>query len=153
VIAKLTGRDVKHVPLGGAAGGIAAGLYGVLGATLESGVDLVLETVGFDQALVGADLVITAEGFLDQQSLRNKGPCGVARWARRRGVPVIALVGGIADDLRPADVQDFAGVFSICRRPSSLEEAMQRAAPLLESAADSVARLFFHGSRSSTSTP
>jgi len=153
VIAKLTGRDVKQLALGGAAGGVAAGLYGVLGATLEPGVDLVLETLGFDQALLGADLVITAEGFFDEQSLHNKGPCGVARWARRRGVPVILLAGGIADDLRPADGADFAGMFSICRRPIALEEAMQRAAPLLESAADSVARLFFHGSRSSTSTP
>jgi len=153
VIAKLTGRDVTSVISGGAAGGIAAGLYGVLGATLEPGIDLVLETLGFDAALAGADLVLTAEGFLDEQSLRNKGPCGVGRWARRRGVPVIALAGGIADDVRPADFSDFAGMFSICRRPMALEEAMLRAAPLLESAAESVVRALLHAPRSSTNTP
>jgi glycerate kinase len=162
VIAKLTGREVKSIVSGGAAGGIAAGLHGVLGAALEPGIDLVLETVGFDQALVGADLVITAEGFLDEQSLRNKGPCGVGRWARRRGVPVIALAGGIADDVRPADFSDFAGMFSICRRPMALEEAMQRADTLLASAAESVVRTLtrfaihgggIHAPRSSTSTP
>jgi glycerate 2-kinase len=153
VIASLTGRDLRAVVSGGAAGGIAAGLYGVLGATLEPGIDLVLETVGFDRALAGADLVFTAEGFLDEQSLRNKGPCGVGRWARRRGVPVIALAGGIADDVRPADFSDFAGMFSICRRPMALEEAMQRAAPLLESAAESVLRTLLQAPRSSTSTP
>jgi glycerate kinase len=153
VIAQLTGRDVRSVVSGGAAGGIAAGLFGVLGASLEPGIDLVLETVGFDRAVAGADLVITSEGLLDQQSLRNKGPCGVGRWARRRGVPVIALAGGIADDVRAADFSDFAGMFSICRRPMALEEAMQQAAPLLESAAESVLRALLHAPRSSTSTP
>lgn len=138
VIAKLTGRDVRNLNSGGAAGGIAAGLHGVLGATLEPGIDLVLETVGFDRALVDADLVLTAEGFLDEQSLRNKGPCGVARWAKRRGVPVIALAGGIADNVRAADFPDFAGMFSICRRPMALEDAMTNAAALLESAAEAV---------------
>jgi len=147
VIAKTTGRDVKDLISGGAAGGIAAGLFGVLGATLEPGIDLVLETVGFDPALEGADLVITSEGFLDEQSLRNKGPCGVARWAKRRGVPVIALAGGIADDVRPGDFADFAGMFSICRRPMALKEAMQRAGELLESAAESVVRTLLQGRR------
>ena len=144
VIAKTFGRDVRSVVSGGAAGGIAAGMHGVLGAVLEPGIDLVLEAVGFDEALVGADLVFTAEGFLDSQSLRNKGPCGVGRWARRRGVPVVALAGGIADDVRAAEFPNFAGMFSICRRPMTLEEAMLRAAPLLESAAESVLRALLH---------
>ena len=147
VIAQATGRDVRGVVSGGAAGGIAAGLFGVLGATLEPGIDLVLETVGFDQALTAADLVITAEGFLDQQSLRNKGPCGVGRWAKRRGVPVIALAGGIADDVRPGDFADFAGMFSICRRPMALQEAMLRASEFLEDTAESVLRALLHGRR------
>jgi glycerate 2-kinase len=138
VIEHTTGRDVRSLASGGAAGGIAAGVFGVLGATLESGIDLVLETVDFDRALLSADLVITGEGLLDRQSLRNKGPCGAGRWAKRRGVPVIALVGGIADDVRLADFPDFDGIFSICRRPLSLAEAMERCAELLESAAQSV---------------
>ncbi len=147
VIAETTGRDVKHLLSGGAAGGIAAGLFGVLGATLEPGIDLVLETLGFDAALEGAHLVLTGEGFLDGQSLRNKGPCGVARWAKRRGVPTIALAGGIADEVRPGDFPDFAGMFSICRRPMTLKEAMLRAAELLESASEAVVRTWLHGRR------
>ena len=147
VIQRTTGREVRELVSGGAAGGIAAGLVGVLGATLEPGIDLVLEAVGFDQALVGADLVITAEGRLDRQSLRNKGPCGVATWAKRRGVPVIALVGGIADDVRVADFPDFSGIFSICRRPMSLAEAIERSAELLESAAQSVLRTWLCSQR------
>lgn len=140
IVQETTGRDVRHVVSAGAAGGIAAGLHGVLGATLEAGIDLVLDAVGFQQALSGADLVITAEGLLDRQSLRNKGPQGVARWSKRRQVPVIALVGGIADDVRPTDFPDFAGVFSICRRPVPVEEAQQRAADWLEGSAESVLR-------------
>jgi len=147
VIERTTGREVRSVVSGGAAGGIAAGLFGVLGATLEPGIDLVLESVGFDQALLGADLVITAEGLLDQQSLQNKGPCGVARWAKRRRVPVIALVGGIEDDVRPADFGDFAGIFSICRRPISLAEAIERAAELLQSSAEAVLRTWLTSRR------
>jgi len=147
VIEHTTQRDVRSLVSGGAAGGLAAGLFGVLGATLESGIDLVLESVGFEQALLGADLVITGEGLLDRQSLRNKGPCGVARWAQQRGVPVMALVGGIADDVRLADFYEFAGIFSICRRPMPLEEAMQRCAELLESAAESLLRTARHGQR------
>ena len=145
VIQRTTGRDVRSLVSGGAAGGIAAGLFGVLGATLEPGIDLVLETVGFDRALSGADLVITAEGRLDWQSLRNKGPCGVGRWSKRRGVPVVALVGGIADDVRPSDFPDFAGIFSICRRPMPLEEALSRSADFLESTAESVLRALLNG--------
>ncbi|HET7544256.1 MAG TPA: glycerate kinase [Polyangiaceae bacterium] len=145
VIERTTGRDVRYVTSAGAAGGIAAGLFGVLGATLEAGIDLVLEAVGFEQALSGADVVITAEGLLDRQSLRNKGPWGVARWSKRRQVPVLALVGGIADDVRPADFPEFAGIFSICRRPVPLEEARQHAADWLEATAETALRVLLHG--------
>jgi glycerate kinase len=142
VIARDFGREVRTVTSGGAAGGIAAGLYGVLGARLVPGVDLVLDAVGFDAALEGANLCITAEGLLDRQSLRNKGPFGVARRAAARGVPVVALGGGIASDVCDADFPTFAGMFSICPRPLPLEEAMHDAQALLATAAERVVRLF-----------
>jgi len=145
VILQTTGREVRGAIAGGAAGGMAAGLFGILGASLEPGIDLVLETVGFDQALAGASLVLTAEGSLDQQSLRNKGPCGVGRWAKRRNVPVIALAGAIADDVRLSDFPDFAGMFSICNRPMSKAEAMARAGQLLERVSESVLGGFLIG--------
>lgn len=142
IVARDFGRDVRDVTSGGAAGGIAGGLFGVLGARLVSGVDWVLDAIGFDQALAGADLCITAEGLLDRQSLRNKGPFGVARRAAARGVPVVALGGGIASDVKDADFPEFSGMFSICARPMSLAEAMRDAGPLLELAAERVVRLF-----------
>src|SRR5690606_14848767 len=95
VLEEATGRDVRRCPFGGGAGGVPATLHAVLDATLVPGIDLVLDRVGFDAALAGADLVLTAEGRLDASSLRNKGPVGVARRARRHGVPTIALAGAI----------------------------------------------------------
>lgn len=145
VVKRDFGRDIAEVPSGGAAGGIAAGLHGVLGARLLPGVDLVLDAVGFDASLEGAALCITAEGLLDRQSLRNKGPFGVARRAAARGVPVVALGGGIASDVTDADFPAFAGMFSICARPMSLEQAMREAQPLLATAAERVVRLFSRG--------
>ena len=142
VVTRDFGRDAASVTSGGAAGGIAAGLFGVLGARLLPGVDLVLDAVGFDGALTGASLCITAEGLLDRQSLRNKGPFGVAKRGAARGVPVVALGGGIASDVSDANFPAFAGMFSICSRPMSLEQAMRDAAPLLEAAAERVVRLF-----------
>jgi glycerate kinase len=142
VVKRDFGRDIAGVTSGGAAGGIAAGLHGVLGAKLLPGVDLVLDAVGFDQALGGAALCITAEGLLDRQSLRNKGPFGVARRAAARGVPVVVLGGGIASDVTDADFPELAGMFSICARPMSLEQAMRDARPLLEAATERVVRLF-----------
>jgi glycerate kinase len=145
VVARDFGRDIAAVPSGGAAGGIAAGLFGVLGARLVPGVDLVLDAVGFERALSGAALCITAEGLLDRQSLRNKGPFGVARRSAARGVPVVALGGGIASDVTDGDFPAFAGMFSICSRPMSLEQAMREAQPLLAAAAERVVRLFQAG--------
>lgn len=142
IVARDFGRDARHIRFGGAAGGIAAGLYGVLGARLMPGVDWVLDAIGFDRTLAGATLCITAEGSLDRQSLRNKAPFGVARRAAAVGVPVVALGGGIADDVVDRDFPEFAGMFSICSRPLSLDEAMRDAEPLLQAAAERVVRLF-----------
>ncbi|HVY28710.1 MAG TPA: glycerate kinase [Polyangiaceae bacterium] len=145
VVKRDFGRDIAQVAAGGAAGGIAAGLHGVLGAKLLPGVDLVLDAVGFERALSGAALCITAEGLLDRQSLRNKGPFGVARRAAASAVPCVALGGGIASDVTDTDFPAFAGMFSICSRPMSLEQAMREARPLLEAAAERVVRLFSRG--------
>lgn len=152
VIARDCGSQVSRVAFGGAAGGIAAGLAGVLGARLLPGVELVLDAVGFDAALTGAELCLTAEGTLDGQSLRRKGPYEVARRASARGVPVVAIGGGISLDVADADLPLFAGMFSLCSRPMTLQQAMQEAEPLLASAAERVVRLFLSGRASAAAT-
>lgn len=89
------GRDVATVPGGGAAGGTAAGVLGVLGARLVPGIDVALDLAGFDSALAGADVVLTGEGRLDEQSLAGKAPVGVLRRAASAGVPVLVVAGQV----------------------------------------------------------
>jgi glycerate kinase len=132
------GLDVAEVPGAGAAGGLGAGAIAFLGATLRPGIELVLETVGFDAAVAGADLVITGEGSLDAQSLRGKAPHGVAKAATAHGVPVIALAGQVTvpePRLRAAGIEEAYALTDLepdvdrCRRdaPQLLERLAERA--------------------------
>lgn len=97
VILSQFGIDVSTMPGAGAAGGMGAGCVALLGATIQSGIDAVLEVTGFDRQLDGADLVITGEGRIDSQSADGKVISGVARRTKAKGVPLIAIAGGIAD--------------------------------------------------------
>ncbi|MFI8569660.1 glycerate kinase [Rhodococcus sp. NPDC078407] len=87
------GRDISGLPGTGAAGGTAFGAIAILGATAEPGIDTVLDLIDFRRALASADLVVTGEGSLDEQSLYGKAPIGVAHAARDAGVPVITVAG------------------------------------------------------------
>ncbi len=87
------GKDVANVPGAGAAGGTGAGLIAFLNATLVPGAPLVVEAAGLDAALDGADLVITGEGRVDEQTAYGKAPGEVAKRAKAVGVPVLLLAG------------------------------------------------------------
>ena len=91
------GVDVRDLPGGGAAGGLAGGLAAV-GAELVSGFDLVAEEVELYEAVEGADLVVTAEGFLDAESFDGKVVGGVASFAAEAGVPVLVVAGEVFHD-------------------------------------------------------
>ena len=97
VIRSQLGIDVSMMPGAGAAGGMGAGCAALLGGTIQSGIDAVLDVTGFDRQLEGADLVITGEGRIDSQSADGKVISGVARRTRPKGIPLIAIAGGIAD--------------------------------------------------------
>lgn len=93
VVAAATGRDLRENPGAGAAGGVGFAAMAVLGATMRAGIGLVLELSGFAQALDGAELVITGEGSLDEQTLMGKTVAGVASAAHYSGVPAVAVCG------------------------------------------------------------
>ena len=97
VIRSQLGIDVSMMPGAGAAGGMGAGCAALLGGIIQSGIDAVLDVTGFDRQLEGADLVITGEGRIDSQSADGKVISGVARRTRPKGIPLIAIAGGIAD--------------------------------------------------------
>lgn len=115
--------SVLGVPGAGAAGGLGAALL-ALGAELRSGVETVLDLVGFDERVRDVDLVITGEGNMDEQSAAGKAPVGVARRAKRYGKPVAAVVGGRADNLDAVYEQGIDLVLPICRKPMSLDQAI-----------------------------
>jgi glycerate kinase len=93
-----TGKDMATIKHGGAAGGIAAAFRVFLDASLVNGIDYYLNITKFSEELQKADLVITGEGSLDQQTLQGKGPMGVANMAKHYSVPVIAMAGKIENE-------------------------------------------------------
>ena len=99
VIARSRPHSGLDLPGSGAAGGLGGALAALLGARLESGIDLVLDAAGFDALLQDADLVITGEGRIDAQTASGKAVWGVLKRARRAGVPVVAICGrlGVPD--------------------------------------------------------
>ena len=115
--------SVLGVPGAGAAGGLGAALL-ALGAELCSGVETVLDLVGFDERVRDVDLVITGEGNMDEQSAAGKAPVGVARRAKRYGKPVVAVVGGRADNLDAVYGRGIDLVLPICRKPMPLDQAL-----------------------------
>jgi glycerate kinase len=94
------GVDVRELDGAGAAGGLAGGLA-VAGAALVPGFEAVADELDLHDAIEGADLVVTAEGFLDQQSFEGKVVGGVVGLAAPLGVPCVAIVGEVVDDLDP----------------------------------------------------
>ncbi|MGM0652191.1 MAG: glycerate kinase [Bacillota bacterium] len=132
VLKEAAGTDVEMVPGAGAAGGLGAGLIAFLGAELHSGIDLVLDTLNIDQHLDKANLLITGEGRLDKQSLRGKAPVGIARRAKKYGLPVLVLAGAVKIDSEDMHKAGITAAFSITDSPMDLEEALNRGAELLE---------------------
>ena len=135
--------SVLGVPGAGAAGGLGAALL-ALGAELRSGVETVLDLIGFDERVRDVDLVITGEGNMDEQSAAGKAPVGVARRAKRYGKPLVAVVGGRAVNLDAVYGQGIDLVLPICRKPMDLERALdsQEATTNLICAGESVARAY-----------
>ncbi len=126
------GVDPREVPGAGAAGGLGFGLMAFLGGRLVSGFDMVATQVGLEARVAAADLVITGEGRLDEQSLQGKGPVGVARLARRLGRKVVGVAGSV-DDSAGLRAQ-FDLLIGIKPAAMPLDEAMRRTGELIEAA-------------------
>lgn len=136
-------RSLAGVPGAGAAGGLGAAVL-ALGGTLTPGIDAVLDRTGFDEALRDCDVVVTGEGMMDGQTAGGKAPLGVARRARAAGVPVVAVVGGRADDLDAVYEQGIDLVLPIVRRPMDLSHALdpRQARANLRAAGEAVIRAY-----------
>jgi glycerate kinase len=134
--------SVSLVPGAGAAGGLGAGLIAFLGATLKPGAQIVLEAVHLEERLQNADLVITAEGRLDEQTAYGKSVGAVAALAKRYHLPVLALAGGLGTHYQAIYDLGVDAVAVLPNGPMTLAYAMEHAAVLLSDAAERTLKLF-----------
>lgn len=145
VIEQDLGQDVRELPGAGAAGGLGAGLIAFLQAELTPGAELVLELLELKQALAGADLVLTAEGQLDEQTRHGKAPAAVATRARALGIPCLALAGSLGPGSETLLASGIDASFSLCPGPVNPAQAMQEASQYLAAATEQVLRCFLAG--------
>lgn len=120
-------HDLTNTAGAGAAGGLGAALLYYLHGSLRSGIEALLDTVGFTQLLQGCDLVVVGEGSLDEQSLAGKAPVGVAQRAAALGIPVIALCGQVKCSTELLQQHHISAAFGLINDGLSLEEAMTQA--------------------------
>lgn len=117
-------QDSSNVPGAGAAGGLGFGFLAFLNARLEPGIDMVLDAIGFDDVIKGADLIITGEGRIDSQTLAGKTPYGVLQRAKRQGIPVIAIGGNVQLTQEEAKAVGFTSVLQVTPPDMPLNDAM-----------------------------
>lgn len=141
VIEKDIKTDVSTIPGGGAAGGMGAGMVAFFGSRLQMGIETVLDTVDFNNVISDADIIFTGEGKIDTQSLRGKVVIGVAKRAKTKEVPVIAIVGGADDGIEPAYDMGVSAVFTINRLPQDLSVSKFKSKENMEATVENILRL------------
>ncbi|MFB7304028.1 glycerate kinase [Heyndrickxia sporothermodurans] len=141
IIKKELHKNVERVLGAGAAGGMGAGMLAFFNAELKRGVDIVTQTLKLETHLDGADLVITGEGKIDGQTIFGKTPIGVAKLAKKKGIPVIGVAGYIEDKNRRVREEGIDALFSIVPGATSLEDAMTNAYQYLKDCSENIARV------------
>lgn len=114
------------VPGTGAAGGLGFAFLTFVKATLESGIDIILETIDLKSDLKDVDVVVTGEGCLDRQSAMGKAPVGVAKMAKLYNKPVIAFAGSVTKEAKLCNQEGIDAYFPIIRNITTLQEAMAK---------------------------
>lgn len=135
VIRQECGTDPGEIPGSGAAGGLGAALQVFLHAEMRSGIETVLDLVGFDDRLDGTDLVITGEGRTDSQSCCGKVMQGVGEHAAAKGVPAIGLCGSLGEGSEKILQHGICALLTTVNAPMTLDEALSRAGELYYNAA------------------
>jgi glycerate kinase len=140
MIKKELGKNVNKIPGAGAAGGLGAGLVAFLGAELKAGVDIILDLINFENRLKDVDLVITGEGMLDGQSIYGKTPVGVAKKAKEKDIPVIALAGTLGFGVEKVLDHGIDAYFSIIDKPAELDLIIKETPKLIQKLSEQIIR-------------
>lgn len=126
VVKKDLGKDIAHIEGAGAAGGLGFGFLGFLNSKLESGIKIILDEINLEEVVKDADLVITGEGRLDNQTAMGKAPIGVAKLAKKHGAKVIAIAGCTTPDAVKCNEEGIDAYFSIVNKAMTIDEAMKK---------------------------
>ncbi|MBS4219492.1 glycerate kinase [Bacillus sp. FJAT-49711] len=143
LVEKAAGVRLHDMPGAGAAGGIGGAFLAFFSSNMKRGIEVVLEYAKFDEALNGADLVITGEGKVDFQTVYGKTPMGVAQASQKENIPTIILAGSVGENIQNLYQYGVVGVFSIINQPMSLEMALREAGILLERASEQICRMYY----------
>lgn len=141
VMRERMGIHVEEQAGAGAAGGLGAALCGFLNASLKSGIDAVLDLIDFDSLLEGTDLVVTGEGRIDWQSAYGKVPSGIGKRCKARGIPVVALVGGMGREAEKIFEFGIDSILPTINGVMDIREACDRAEELYADAAERMFRM------------
>ncbi len=141
VYLKQYGVDLSTLKGGGAAGAMGAGTVAFLNSRMDMGIDVVLETVDFDNVIKDADYIFTGEGKIDGQSLRGKVVIGISRRAKKQNVPVISVVGGAEGDMTEAYNQGVNAIFAINRLPQDFSISRYNSLDNLKFTMENILRL------------
>lgn len=143
--------SARDLPGSGAAGGMGMGLLCFTGARLVRGIDVILDLSGFDDLVQDADVVITGEGKLDNQTMRGKAIFGVLDRCERYGIPVIAICGRVTDEGRQAFGKRFFAIVASSDESVPLDLAIKNAKPLLTGASERIVRKLYGSETGSSS--
>ena len=117
-------EEYAHTHGAGAAGGLGFGLMTFLNARLVSGINMVLDAIGFDSIIKDADLIITGEGRIDSQTLAGKTPYGVLQRAKLQGIPVVAIGGSVQLEPEETEAAGFASILQTTPPDTRIEDAL-----------------------------
>ena len=125
IVAEKYGKEVDRMPGAGAAGGLGAGAVAFLNASLRSGIELVMEIMGFEERLKTADLIITGEGKIDKQTFQGKVIDGVTKHAGKYNIPVLAICGDMKLSEQETKKHGITGSLSLVSYFGSLTKALK----------------------------
>lgn len=147
IIDEMSGKNYSHEPGSGAAGGLGYALLSVCRAEFKEGIVKIMNLINLEETLKDADLVITGEGRIDNQSVCGKAPVGIAKLAKKYSIPVIAVVGSSARNLEEIYKNGIDLVLDIINEPMSLDKAIEDVGELLEFTGEKAMRAFLIGNR------
>ena len=145
IIQRDLGVDVDAVAGAGAAGGMGAAMMAFMKGQLRPGCEIIAKAVGLDEAVRDADLVITGEGRIDQQTIFGKTPFGVASVAKRYGKPVIGIAGSLGVNAHVVHAHGIDAITSVLSSICNLQQALAEAEHNVRSTARNVAALLAMG--------